>query len=385
MPPVKMSASWVQAVQAPPKGQLDYRDTHPAGLILRVSATGVKSWCILYRYRGRQQRYTFGQYPVMGLAEARQYAVHARHTLMLGQDPRATVQQAAAMPLVADVATWYLDRWAKPHKKSWRDDARLLAREVVPVWGSWPLDAVTRAHVVMLLERIVQRGSPVQANRVLALVRKLFNWAISAEILAHNPCLRLPLPTKERPRELVLAPQQILTFWQVSGQAPPRMGAYFRLLLLTAQRSGEVRGMRWSELAEDWWTIPGTATKNGQAHRVPLGALAVQTLAALPPPPAGVPWVLWSPRRPGHHLIGTRKAFLRMLAGSGLPCTPHDLRRTAASHMASLGITRLVIAKLLNHADGSVTAVYERHSYDREKREAITLWHAYLARLGCTL
>jgi hypothetical protein len=106
MPPVKMSASWVHAVQAPPQGQLDYRDTHPAGLILRVSATGVKSWCILYRYQGRQQRYTFGQYPVIGLAEARQYAVHARHTLMLGQDPRATVQQAAAMPLVADVATW---------------------------------------------------------------------------------------------------------------------------------------------------------------------------------------------------------------------------------------------------------------------------------------
>jgi integrase len=266
--------------------------------------------------------------------------------------------------------------YAKVHKKSWREDARLLHHEVLPNWGRRKAFDITRRDMIALLDHIVERGAPIQANRVLALVRKLYNWAISRDLLEHNPCLQVKPPGKEHQRDRVLTDDEIRLVWTPTGQLDPLIAAQLKLRLLTAQRGGEVRTMRWEDVdvASGWWTIPSQVAKNGLAHRVPLSPPAQDILRTLQTITGGKPWVFPSYRRPGQPVLDVRKAIRRVCMLSGVTFTPHDLRRTAASHMTSLGVARLVVGKILNHAEPGLTKVYDRHSYDAEKRHALNAW-----------
>lgn len=376
MPKASFTARWVTAVQPPAVGQVDYFDSKPPSVGLRVSAHGRKTWFLMYRSGGRLRRLTLGTYPDLSLADARQQAMAARHTVAQGDDPAAHKQSLRTAPTVADLATQYLELYAKVHKKSWRDDARLLSKEVLPQWGTRKAYDLQRRDVLALLDHLTQRGAPIQANRVLALVRKLFNWAISRDLLAHNPCLQVQAPSKEHQRDRVLSDDDIRRVWTACDHLGLRQAAYFRLFLLTAQRGGEVRSMRWADVDLDmgWWTIPATQTKNGLAHRVPLSPEALAVLRAFHTTAAASPWVFPSPARQHQALGKLHKEAQCLVAISGVAFVPHDLRRTAASHMTSMGIPRFVVAKILNHVEPGVTKVYDRHSYDAEKRQALDAW-----------
>jgi integrase len=152
------------------------------------------------------------------------------------------------------------------------------------------------------------------------------------------------------------------------------MAASFKLRLLTAQRGVEVLTMRWADLDGDWWTIPGDVAKNGSSHRVPLSKPAQAILAELRDAADGSRWVFPSPKVAGKPIVNVQKAADRLVELAGVEFVPHDLRRTAASHMTSMGVPRLVVSKILNHVERGVTAVYDRHSYDEEKREALASW-----------
>ena len=132
--------------------------------------------------------------------------------------------------------------------------------------------------------------------------------------------------------------------------------------------------MRWDQIDGEWWTIPSEVAKNGLTHRVPLSPQSLRVLDRLRPITVHQPWVFESPRKPGQPLRAVRKAAERLTAATGVDFLPYDLRRTAASHMTSLGVSRLVVAKVLNHVESGVTAVYDRHSYDAEKRAALETW-----------
>jgi integrase len=377
------TARWVAAVKPSGKGQVDYFDVKPPNLGLRVSSSGRKTWFIMYRSKGRLRRLTLGTYPALSLADARGQAMGARHAVAEGEDPALQRYDARHAPTVADLAVQYLDMYAKVHKKSWREDARLLHHEILPSWGHQKAFDITRRDVIALLDRIVERGAPIQANRVLALVRKMFNWAISRDLLEHNPCLQVKPPGKEHQRDRVLNDDEIRLVWNAAEQLDPSSAAQLKLRLLTAQRGGEVRTMRWEDVdvASGWWTIPSHIAKNGLAHRVPLSHPAQDILRELQTITGAEPWVFPSHRRPGQPVLDVRKAMRRMCLLSGVTFTPHDLRRTAASHMTSLGVARLVVGKILNHAEPGVTKVYDRHSYDAEKREALNAWGARLMEL----
>jgi integrase len=295
---------------------------------------------------------------------------------MQGEDPATKKQHARHAPLFADIAELYLDKYAKVHKKSWRDDARLLTKEVLPAWGQRPAVAIARRDVIALLDAIDERGAPIQANRVLALVRKIFNWAIGRDLLEHNPCLQVKPPGKEHSRDRVLNEDEIRAVWEGFEQLTPVLKAYCKLRLLTAQRGAEVRTMRWDaiDLEAGWWTIPASITKNGLAHRVPLSTPAQDILRELSSTRGQGPWVFPSSRRVSQPIVNVRQPVLHVVTVSSVPFVPHDLRRTAASHMTSMGFPRLVVAKILNHVESSVTKVYDRHSYDAEKQQALEAW-----------
>ena len=202
------------------------------------------------------------------------------------------------------------------------------------------------------------------ANRVFEVTRRLYTWAIGKDLVETSPCVGLSKPSPDTQRDRVLTEDEVRAVWTGCDAEPGIIADAFRLMLVTAQRRGEVLSMRWQDVDGSWWTIPAELAKNGLAHRVPLSRQAL----------ANGPWVFPSPTtdRP---IENPQKAAERLRERSKVAdLRLHDLRRTAASLMTGMGISRLTVKKILNHAERDVTAVYDRHSYDPEKRSALEAW-----------
>lgn len=365
------------------------------GFGIRVFPTGKKSWVYMYRFEGKARRITFGQYPKMGVAQAHIAFSKAKHDLELGIDPGNTMVQANCesrqAPTVERLVDEYLEKWAKPNKRSWQEDQRVLHKDILPAWGKRKAKAITRRDVVLLIDKIVERGSPIIANRTLAIVRRMFNFAIERDILTNTPCLAIKLPSKENRRDRMLSETEIKIFWSQLDQAgmAELTKLALKLQLVTAQRKGEIVGAEWAEfnLQTAWWEIPAAKAKNSKLHRVPLSELALSILEQIKPFSGDSQWLFPSPTGRSHisgpsidHAIRRNQEAFKDLEHF----TPHDLRRTAASHMTALGIPRLIVSKILNHSENSVTAIYDRHSYDTEKQEALVKWGDYLNQLHCS-
>jgi integrase len=339
------------------------------------------AWVVMYRHGNVKRRLTLGTYPALSLAEARKGARSALHAVQYeGADPAADKKANRAAETFEELARDYLERHAKREKRSWRKDLLILEKDVLPRFGKRKAKDITRRDIITMLDDIVERGAPIQANRTLEIVRKLFNWAIGRDIVQVNPCHRLPKPSSENGSDRVLNEAEIRAVWKAMEAEAPLTAAMFKLRLLTAQRGAEVLAMRWDQISDGWWTIPAEVAKNGLAHRVPLAPQAQLLLDAIRPLSADTGWVF-----PGagsaRHRVAVYKDHNRIRDRSGVSFVPHDLRRTAASHMTGMGISRLVVSKLLNHVESTVTAVYDRHSYDQEKRAALEAWGAHLERI----
>jgi integrase len=371
-----------------------YERWEGGGFGIRVSPRG-KAWVWLYRYKGLPRRMTLGSYPAMGLADARIKLAEARKLLESGTDPGdMEVQQRKAERVaetVEELAEAYLEKWARPRKRSAAEDERILRKDVLPAWGRRKAKDIARRDVIALLDAIVDRGSPIAANRTLAVIRRMFGWALSRDIVPASPCMAVKAPAKERRRDRVLSADEITTLWRALDNPElaisPGIRLAMKLQLATAQRKGEVIGAEWSEfdLHGRVWTIPAAKAKNGMPHRVPLSPLALDLLDQIAVWQAvkhnSQRWLFPSPKIAGKPITGPAIDHAmrdnRAKLGTG-DATPHDLRRTAASHMTSIGISRLVASKILNHAEPGITAVYDRHSYDAEKRAALAAWGARL-------
>jgi len=235
-------------------------------------------------------------------------------------------------------------------------------------------DDAQRSDVELVTVDQVAERAPVMANRVFEVTRRLYTWAIGKDLVEGNPCVGLSKPSIEAQRDRVLTEDEIRAFWSACDGEPGIIGEAFRLMLVTAQRRGEVLSMRWQDIDDTWWTIPAEFAKNGLSHRVPLSSQALAIIERLRPRTSGKTWVFPSPstKKP---IENPQKAAERLRERSKVSdLRLHDLRRTAASLMTGMGISRLTVKKLLNHAERDVTAVYDRHSYDPEKRTALDGW-----------
>ena len=370
------TARWVESVGPPEKGQEDYFDTKPPGVGLRITNSGRKTWFVMYRSGGRLRRLTLGTYPTLTLAEARSQATGVKLAVAQGRDPATQKQDARTAPTVADLVAQYLEMYAKVRRKSWRYDELRLKRNVLPQWGNRKATDITRRDVIALLDLLMARDVPIEANRTHAIIRALFNWAISRDLLEYNPCTQVKAPGKEQQRDRVLTDEEVRAVWDACGHLDPVLEVHVKLRLLTAQRGNEIRTMRWEDLELDtgWWTIPAHITKNGLSHRVPLNMPAQEMLQTVRMITGNGQWVFPSRRHTAEPFVNMQKPMCRVREISGVSFVWHDLHRTAASHMTSMGIPRLVVSKILNHVEPGVTRVYDRHSYDAEKREALEMW-----------
>ena len=360
------------------EGRRDYPDGN--GLHIRVSPSGNKTWVLLYRQNGKMRRTTLGTYPSMSLAAARMKTAEIRLRIKAGEDPDPEATANRNAPTVAEFAQEYIERWAKPHKKTWTEDQRVLEKEFIPAIGKVKMTKLTRRDIVAALDKIRDRGAHVQANRALAVFRRMCRFAVERGLLEVSPAVYIKA-TPEESRDRALTREEIRLFFEAMQKESPWIGTRLALevLLRTGQRSSEVLQMTPQQLDMDraLWTIPGELVKNGRTQVVPLPDQVVDLLRVAMSTTASEAAVFRSPRKDAFlskQALG--KAMERALKRHKIPhATPHDLRRTCATYLSELGVPRLVVSKILNHADGSVDAIYDRHGYIPEKREALEKWN----------
>ena len=373
-----------------PKAQrYDVWEDGRTGFGVRVSPTGRKVFQFMYWRDDRARRMALGVYGQVSLAAARVKYAEAKQAHEQGDDPAAEVveQRRAdrAAETIAELVDDYLAKWARPRKRSAAEDERILRKDVIPRWGKRKAKIIERRDVIALLDEIVARGSPIAANRTLACVRRMFSWALERDVLGASPCVGIKAPAPENRRDRALSDDEIATFWH--GLDNAKMTETIRLALrfqlTTAQRRGEVIGAEWSEFDREngAWTIPAHKAKNRELHIVPLGPLALSLLDAIKENAGDSPFLFPShidikPITPG----AVSHALQKNLGKDGkekigvVDVTPHDLRRSAATRMAALGVDRTVLSRVLNHVDRSVTGRYDAHHYLDEKRAALERW-----------
>lgn len=390
MPTVAFTARWIDSVKS--DSRVDYFDKTKMGkgryFGLRVGPGG-KSWFVAYRHDGKLKRFTLDRgYPDLGLADAREEADRLVKSIIDRKDPATAKQQLKRADTFRELCALYMEKHAKKTKRTWHTDELMLNKDAIPAWGDMKAHEVTRRHVKALLQSIVDRGSPIISNRNLEVIRKVFNWALENEEelvtpLIGNPCAGVKKLSTENQRDRVLKDDEIREAWAAYELQPSPIREAFKLMLLTAQRKGEVLGMRWDhiDMEKGWWTIPAELSKNGKSHRVPLVGMALDIVRKLEKTRRDE-WVFSSDRNPGLPIAYIQKAHDRVRAAAGIEnYRMHDLRRTAASLMTGAGVSRFVIKMVLNHVDGDITAVYDRHSYDVEKERALTLWSRELKKI----
>jgi integrase len=383
----------VAGVKPPPTGRAEYRIAGSPGLVLRVTPDGRRSWVAWLKPEkiGKWRKYTIGAYPAITLARARQEALRLRTAILDGGNPFETRTIGRASPSVRELGEIFIKRYATPKKKSWAEDERKLKREIYPVLGDHRAHLVTKLDVVQLLDAIHDRGAPIQANRTLALVRKLFNWAMAEGYLeTSNPAAGIPSRAKENVRRRVLSEHELRTLWHALNEAgfDGVTADAVRLQLLLGARIREVTGMVRSELMlggeTPTWLLPAARAKGGLDVLRPLSPMALALLRRRLST-GGSPFVFASPVNTSQPITARApsRAIQRAAQRGLVPAqfTPHDLRRTARTYWAKLGVMPEIARRLLGHAPprSDVDAVvYDQYLYLDEMLAALMRWENHL-------
>lgn len=380
---VKITSQFASKVAAPDSGFKIHWDSEIKGLGLRVMAGGIKTYILNYRTgSGKQHRMSIGRAGPLTAAMARRKALGLLGEIVNGGDPMEARRAARDMLTFGRLADIYIrDRVGR--MKGGANEKRHIRRELVPAFGDIPAAEVSRYAILARGYEIRDRGAPVQANRVISTMSRIYAFAVQAGLVADSPAAGLGRVAVETPRERYLTASEVRTVWEGLGKyARPDIIDALRLILLTAQRPGEVAGMKWSEVEGEWWVIASERTKNGRLHRVPLSPLALSILAEQPSQGSSE-YVF--PSNGGGKPLATgalSKAAASVREHSTLErWTPHDLRRTAATHIARLGFGARV-GDILNHTPrGTTRRIYDQYDYDAEKRLALNTWGDEIGRI----
>lgn len=389
----KLTTKTIDALP-PAKGKrYEVRDTVLPGLHIRVSAKGGKVWYLATRVEGRMRRIKLGAYPVVSLSDARQRAQGILRDIALGTYAESVPgSPEATTPTLGDIIPQFIDRHAKRHTKDWKGTQSVLLR-MKKLHGK-PIDQIKRADVVRELEAMIADieetgGKGTRANRGLAAIKKLYSWCIDQGYVEISPVAALKPLIKEVARDRWLTDDEIISFWRGCETEGYPFEQFGKLLLLTGQRLREISDMRWSELdlEKATLTLKGSRTKNGTLHVLPLPPQAVAMLSAIPRF-LDSDYVFTTTGKTPISGYGRFKRRLDVFVGlDAEDWRFHDLRRTAATNMAIIGVQPHIIEAVLNHKTGivsGVAAVYNRYAYVDEKREALERWANRVEELTAT-
>jgi integrase len=390
MPRKNLTSRFCESIKV--EERTDYQDEIVRGLALRVSPNGTKTWNVVFTRDsdGTKQRLKLGRFPAMTLEKARTAALKTATAVAEGEDPSEEKRVRKAAMTVEDLGGLYIEKYAKRNKKTWAEDQRLLKVEVYPEIGRMKVFTVKRRDLLDIIEAKADAGHIAQSTQILAVVRKMFNWAVENDYLEASPATGIKPRGKTVKRDRVLADDEVTAIWKALSTASVSAATVniLHLLFLTGTRSGEVCGMRRSEVDIDKgiWTIPSSRTKNGLAHVVPLSDAAsgiIETALDRAGDDADSP--LFSRTGEPVESNAIAQAVRLKLQVVDQRWTPHDIRRTVATGMASIGVMPHIVEAALNHISGfkaGVAGVYNRSRYEAEKRRALEMWADHLDRLA---
>ncbi|MDR5651845.1 tyrosine-type recombinase/integrase [Ruixingdingia sedimenti] len=396
---MKLKAATVETLQATDKRQ-EIPDDLCTGLYLVVQPTGKKSWQVRYRHGGVHRRMTLASFPTLSLAAARVRAREVMAAASEGRDPAEEVKAAKAPKPEddRDKIKTLIGQYDKRHLKGLKSGdvvRRELDRFVVKEWGERDIHSITKRDVIDLLDGIADSGRVVTANRVRAYLNKFLNWAVERDILPLSPATGVKPVAKEASRDRVLTDDEIRWFWQACDAEGFPWGPLGKVLLLTGQRLNEAAQITEGEIRGDLWHLSADRTKNGRAHDVPLSDAVQEVLGAVERI-EGKPGFIFTTTgttpvsgffKARAHLAEAMERLAAEERGEAVEIprwTFHDLRRTAATGMARLGIPVRVTEAVLNHISGTgggIVAVYQRHDYADEKRQALEAWGRFVLSL----
>ena len=350
------------------KQDIHWDDTLP-GFGLRVYPSGKKSFVITYRRAGRKHIMVVGQYGRLTVQQARAAAKKQFASLTIGNgDPMEERKREQRGNTVADLCRVYLSDYAKPHKKSWRDDERRINKRVLPAWRNMKVTALKKADIYELHRRI-GLDHPYEANRVVELLSKMLalakDWGMLGST-AENPAHGIRAYREEK-RDRWVTPEELPALAAAIDKEKNAHARYaLWLYLLTGVRKQELLKARWTDV--DWQRkelcLP--ETKSGRTHYVPLSAPAMTILSRIPRFD-GNPFIIVG-RNPKSHLVNIDKPWKRVRTAAGVEDVRlHDLRRTVGSWMAQQGNSLHLIGRVLNHADVKTTQVYARLGEDQAR------------------
>jgi integrase len=376
---MKLTAQNVQNLKLK-AGETDviHWDDELPGFGVRLRESGSRNFIYQYRVGTKQRRITLGAVAI-GLVKARETAKDLHAKIRLGADPAAETIQARhdATQTFGDISKLYLaDKASSMRVRSFGNIERHLTDHAKPL-HRLQLTKVTRGDIKTLLGGVAKTRGEVTANRVQTSISTFFAWCVEHGRTDANPCMGIT-KYKEQSRDRVLESWELRAIWNSLGD--DHFGSIVKLLALTGQRQGEIAGLRWDEIRGDTIELPAERVKNNRHHTVPLSGPARAIIHAQ------------------HHIVGRDLIFgigqgpfngwsnsmdrlndrIEEQLGKRLEhWTPHDLRRTAATMMADIGVQPWHIEAVLNHASGhkaGVAGIYNRSSYAREKRQALELW-----------
>ena len=365
-----------------PEKRLEIYDSKIDGLAIRITETGKKAFVFRYYYNGKNKRITIGSFPAVNLAKARDEASDLSYDVRHGTDPLAERAKARHSPaLFSELATDFIKRHLPKLRKRTRDEyKRVIDQELLPNFKNIPASELSRGQIIRVLDSIaIDRKSPTFANRVRATLSSIYSFGVDRAMVEINPVLHIKRIKGENKRDRVYSEDEIRALWKAFEEQAEPVQSLFKMLLICGQRSAETRGMRWTDINDAIWSIPKELTKAGRPHYVPLPEMATEILESLWQLTGKKEHVFASDRTDGPiQWINKAKDRIRKCKGVPEDFRPHDLRRTAASFMAGLGVDRTILGKVLNHkgmaGDHSVTAIYDRYEYQQEKKQALERW-----------
>jgi integrase len=383
VPTIRLTKSVIDGLQAAPKDVVYWDESLP-GFGVKVTPKGKKVFIALYRTGGagsRLRKYTIGPYGRVTLHGARAEAQKVFAARLEGRDP-ATERREGKRRLSIDRVETVVEAFDQQRLstlRSRKELKQLLDRAVVSAWRGRSIHEISKRDVMALIADAERRGTPAAANKLTKVMRAFFNWCVGRGILERSPAEGIAIPCKEVARDRTLTDDELASVLRAARAIGGPFGGIVELLSLTGQRREEVARMTWSEidLGSSTWTLAGSRTKNGKAHTVHLSDPALAVLAATPRLGSFIfsnagksPFQSFSP-------IKRRLDEASGVFGWRL----HDLRRTMVSGMARLGVAPHVADRILNHVGGTISgvaAVYQRHEFLRERREALDLWGGHI-------
>jgi integrase len=406
----KLTAAVVEKVAPPARGRLEIFDEYLPGFALRVTPAGARSFVARARIKGQPLpvTVTIGDATKMKLADARQKASGILERMRAGADPREPKVEPAAVErnkFETAAEAFIAEHVAKLRSK--RKTEAEIRRYLIPAWGSRPIASITADDLGDVIRSIADAGHPHMARLVLAHAKRLFRWAAAPgrSRIKVNPALALSAKKDfdivTVPRQNALSPEHLRLIWTCAEKLGEPFGPFFRMLLLSGQRRGEVAEMMWGELdldRERVWNIPAARMKAKRPHEVPLTGAMVDLLKDLHEH-RGAGEFVFSTTLGERPISGFSKVKARIdgkiaearaeelgkdAAEKSLlsPWTIHDIRRSVRTGLGAIpsvpyNVRELVIA----HVPPELVETYDLHDYRDEKRQALTLWGERLARI----